>query len=99
MDLHLLGQHLNGADTGHLMSLLDATDVSAARCQQHVFLDQAACRAQLLQRPTKVGLGWDTLSGRHSPDFRPMRLKRPRPSSLIGSLTRKNIQLLLEICF
>lgn len=39
VDLHLLGQNLDGADTGHLMSLLDATDVSAARCQQHVLLN------------------------------------------------------------
>jgi len=67
MDLHLLSQDFYGADTGNLVTLLDAADVAAAGGQQHVFLHQAACRAQLAQRSTEVGLGWNTLSGRHLP--------------------------------
>ena len=96
MDLHLLSQDFYGADTGNLVTLLDAADVAAAGGQQHVLLDQATCRAQLAQRSTKVGLGWNTLSGRHLPDFRPARPKRPRPTSLIDIQSSTEIQWLLK---
>lgn len=96
MDLHLLSQDLYGADTGNLVTLLDAADVPSTRGQQHVFLHQPACRAQLAQRSTKVGLGWNTLSGGHPPDFRPTRPKRPRPTSLIDIKSPTEIQWLLK---
>lgn len=87
MNLQVLRQRFDNANTRHLVTLLDPAHVTPAGCQQHVLLSHTAQGTQLSKRVAKVGLGRNMLERRHRPDFRLVRLKRPRPTSPIQGLT------------
>src|SRR5256885_954251 len=83
MNLQAFGQCLNNANARYLMALLNSAHVTPAGCHQHVLLRQTAQGTQLSKRVAKVGSSGNMFARLHRLDFRPVRPKRPRPTSLI----------------